>query len=140
MYSKRPHIVIGFHGCDIDVRNKLVNNPEEFQKSEKSQLKPTYMRIKSSLTVVGIETNDINDGTGTETFLRRKLDCAVIEGIHSVHKKSFDTTRGVFWEGDFPYKTAGFREKNHIQICVRNPNCIKGYFIPRDEDLDWLMP
>jgi hypothetical protein len=24
----------------------------------------------------------------------------------------------------------GFREKNHIQICVRNLNCIKGYFTP----------
>ncbi len=26
--------------------------------------------------------------------------------------------------------TAGFYTKNHIQLCVRNPDCIKGYFRP----------
>jgi len=31
---------------------------------------------------------------------------------------------------------AGFKEKNHIQICVRNRNCIKGYFLPREKAAD----
>ena len=34
----------------------------------------------------------------------------------------------VFTEGKDLYAGAGFKEKNHVQICVRNPNCIKGYF------------
>ena len=34
------------------------------------------------------------------------------------------------------YDGAGFLDKTHIQICIRNPNCIKGYFIPRKET-DW---
>ena len=42
--------------------------------------------------------------------------------------------RGVFWEGEDLYENAGFKEKNHIQICVRNSNCIKGFFIPREAD------
>ena len=46
----------------------------------------------------------------------------------------FDSVRGVFWEGKELYKNAGFREKDHIQICIRNPNCIKGYFLPRELD------
>ena len=70
-----------------------------------------------------------------DDILLRDLDCAVIEIIHRLHKetseRAFDSVRGVFWEGKELYPHAGFREKNHIQICIRNPNCIKGYFIPR---------
>lgn len=36
MYSKKPNIVFGFHGCDEEVRDKLINNPEYFQISDKS--------------------------------------------------------------------------------------------------------
>ncbi len=65
----------------------------------------------------------------------RNLDCAVIEAVHSIKKDTpppYDSVRGVFWEGDEVYKGAGFREQNHIQICVRNPNCIKAFFTPRE--------
>ena len=27
-----------------------------------------------------------------------------------------------------PLRDGGIRDKDHVQICVRNPNCIKGYF------------
>jgi hypothetical protein len=70
--------------------------------------------------------------------LYRKLDCAVFQYMHSVikieGKPAIDTVRGAFWEGEDLYPTAGFKEKNHIQICVRNPNCIKGYFRPIELD------
>ena len=71
-------------------------------------------------------------------LLLRELDCAVIETLHKVRKESklqpFDSVRGVFWEGEELYPNAGFREKDHIQICIRNPNCVKGYFLPREID------
>lgn len=71
-------------------------------------------------------------------LLLRDLDCAVFETIHQIRKDAndplYDSVRGVFWEGDELYPNAGFREKDHIQICVRNPNCIKGYFLPRQLD------
>ncbi len=67
-------------------------------------------------------------------LLLRYLDCAVIETIHTFNDenniKPYDSVRAVFWEGKELYKNAGFREKNHIQICIRNLNCIKGYFRP----------
>lgn len=73
--------------------------------------------------------------TGDDNFLVRYLDCAVIEAVHDINKLQnqppFDSVRAAFWEGPLLYPTAGFREKNHIQICIRNPNCIKGLFIPR---------
>lgn len=45
------------------------------------------------------------------------------------------------WEMEFIFgnKTL-FREKTHIQTCVRNPNCIKGYFAPIKEDITWIIP
>lgn len=42
----------------------------------------------------------------------------------------YDSVRGVFEEGLEPYPGSAFKEKTHIQVCVRNPNCIKGYFAP----------
>lgn len=36
--------------------------------------------------------------------------------------------RGVVVEGKRIYPNAGFHEKSHIQVCVRNLRCIKGYF------------
>ncbi len=75
-------------------------------------------------------------------LLKRYLDCAVIESIHQFNKDKnkpeFDSVRGVFFEGNELYPNAGFKEKNHIQIALRNPNCIKGYFIPRELDTSYV--
>ncbi len=80
-----------------------------------------------------------NKNVGTDKdLLLRELDCAVIEMLHQLrvdkNMAEFDSIRGVFWEGKPIYPNAGFREKDHIQICIRNPNCIKGYFLPKKED------
>jgi hypothetical protein len=66
----------------------------------------------------------------------RSLDCSVIENLHKqkVECVPYDTVRTVFIEGKPIYETAGFYEKTHIQICIRNPNCIEGFFIPRKEE------
>ena len=34
MYSKRPSFVIGFHGCDISIRDKIVMEQVVMKKSE----------------------------------------------------------------------------------------------------------
>ncbi len=71
----------------------------------------------------------------SKTNLHRKLDCAVIQTIHAFNEDQsqleYDSVRGVFVEGDKLYPNSGFNERNHIQLCIRNPNCIKGYFHPR---------
>lgn len=77
---------------------------------------------------------------GSPDKLLRELDCIIIENLHKLRRDAnfspFDSVRGMFDEGIELYPGAGFKDKNHIQICVRNPNCIKGYFIPRAEQ-DW---
>ena len=82
-------------------------------------------------------------GKSTDRLIR-KLDCAVIQTAHKINrdanKHPYDSVKGVFWEGKPLYPNAGFAEKNHIQICVCNPNCIKGYFLPRNIDIDYPNP
>ena len=63
--------------------------------------------------------------------LRRQLDCAVIQRLHAIYEEQgayVDTVRGVFAEGKEIYPGSGFDSKTHIQIAVRNPDCIKGVF------------
>lgn len=64
----------------------------------------------------------------------RALDCAVMNTLHTYRKDrelpAYDTVRGPFLEGEPIYENAGFLSKNHIQLCVRNTDCIKGYFRP----------
>ena len=96
--------------------------------------------MKTTSKTVDIPENKSIGGIGD--LLLRELDCAVIESLNmfneALHQRPFDSVRGVFYEGEELYPNAGFREKDHIQICIRNPNCIKGFFLPRK--LDYAYP
>jgi len=91
------------------------------------------------------ENKNIKEDKNKDLLLR-DLDCAVIEFMHQkiaeeIDKdirakgytdfKAFDSARGLFTEGGPAFPGAGIQKKNHIQICIRNNNCIKGFFLPR---------
>lgn len=64
----------------------------------------------------------------------RELDCAVLEYLHGEVDKSekpYDSVRCAFVEGEPIYEDSAFYEKTHIQVCIRNLKCIKGFFLPR---------
>ena len=75
---------------------------------------------------------------------KRELDCAVINTIHEINRKTgqkpFDSVRGVFFEGGLVYPGASFYNKTHIQICIKNPNCIKGFFNPLKKHPNFDIP
>jgi hypothetical protein len=208
MYRKRPNLMIGFHGCDIAVRDQLVTKPDMVKKSQEKYdwlghgfyvwennmerayqwaidkqergtletpsvvgvvflldycldltdseyigvLAEYFELMKGDLAVAGKSIPQNNDLPKDQyhDLIFRELDCAVIEYLH--HKienqvqfdlfgkgfselKPFDTVRGIFTEGGPAFEGAGIQMKNHIQICIRNLNCIKGFFIPRREIL-----
>jgi len=91
------------------------------------QLKETYKLLVD-------EGGVLPANVGGFDKLQRHLDCAVIESLHTLRDasadtlKPYDTVRGAFWEGEELYPNAGFKEKNHVQIVVRNQDSIKGYF------------
>lgn len=65
----------------------------------------------------------------------RALDCAVIQYIHRTNelqgKPAYDTIRCAFSEGSAAFPGSCITSRLHIQICVINPDCIQGYFLPR---------
>ena len=202
LYSRRSNLVIGFHGCDQSIAQKVVTGEESLLAStndydwlgngiyfwennearalqwaqELSKRKNTSIKNPAVIGAV-IDLGyclDLTDSTYLSELRRaynalvdlykelgkplpqntdigkstdrliRKLDCAVIQTAHKINrdanKHPYDSVKGVFWEGKPLYPNAGFAEKNHIQVCVCNPNCIKGYFLPRHIDMDYPNP
>lgn len=86
-------------------------------------LQQTYERQKAPLP----------RNTG-RSFRNRKLDCAVFETVHDFRRQRslppFDTVAAYFVEGEELYAGAAVRALDHVQICVRNPRQILGYFLP----------
>jgi len=195
MYSTRPGLVLGFHGCDKTVVDKVINGKADLNFSENTFdwlghgvyfweysaerafdyatevslhkkgknkikdpailgavidlgycldliefknlaiLKENFEYFKATCNSSGIELPINKTIGGTDDLLLRDLDCAIIEFVHqsriNMGRRPYDSIKGVFIEGSDLYPNAGFKEKNHIQICIRNPNCLKGFFLPR---------
>jgi len=203
MYPSKPGLIIGFHGCDLSVRDSVVNHKtslkssknqydwlgngiyfwennqqralqfaEELMKTPRGEkikkpavlgavidigfcldlldteylnlLSESHKTLLESCKILGLEVPVNKDIAGSTDLLLRHLDCAVIENLHLQRGKNklqeFDSVRSVFVEGDPVYAKSGFHYKNHIQICIRNPNCIKGLFIPMESDLGYEIP
>ena len=213
MYDLRPNLVIGFHGCDIRVRDKLLNRPNEIVISQKPYdwlghgmyfWENNYQRAmqwaEDKKRRGAIETPavigavlflgyccDLTDSScignlanayalmaersmrlGRELpvnrdlphdlqrdKLLRDLDCSTIEYMHDYlitkvrqdmkqkgfsETRIFDSTRGIFTEGGPAFEGSEIQAKTHTQLCIRNLNCIQGFFLPRREVeyLPWL--
>jgi len=195
IYSSRPNLLIGFHGCKKEDQQKLLESVSYVKKSQnnydwlghgmyfwENNLERAMLWVKkekriTSPAVVGavidlgncldlfdtygiellkkafklfeqeygdaIPQNEKHEKeTGDDKILRYR-DCAVLEFAHKFFERSgmkpFDSVRAAFMEGEQIYPGAGFREKTHIQICIRNPNCIKGFFLPRKESTDYSI-
>jgi hypothetical protein len=92
------------------------------------------LRVGHSVLAASLEPAEMPKNTLMQdgiTMLRR-LDCAVIETLHRLredrNEEPYDSVYGVFDEGKPAYDGAGFKEKTHIQLAVRNPAIIVHYF------------
>lgn len=104
IYLDRPNLYIGFHGCEKNVGIDLILHPNRIHMSAHD-----YEWLGHGFYVW--ENHSVND---------------IAEGI-----PYFDSVRGAFTEGVPAYPGTQFGDKNHIQVCVRNKKCIKGFFLPR---------
>lgn len=111
-------------GAKIDLGNCL----NLVEASSIEILQESYNSLKKLTIAAGKEMPE-NRGNN------RALDCAVIQYIHQSNKEKgilpFDTIRCAFPEGDEVYPGSAITARLHIQICVLNPDNIKGYFLPR---------
>lgn len=196
IYQKLPQIVLGFHGCDQSVVDKVLVSHEEHltpstntydwlgdgvyfwlndpirayewaveaKRRNKIQtpavigaiidlgmclnlcerestllLKRSYDELKSMFASLDMDLNQEYKNTRPDPggiMLWRELDCLVISHAHNIMSKygiTYDTVYGYFQEGIDAYPGSGIKEKSHIQISVRNTDCIKGYFLPRNK-------
>jgi hypothetical protein len=199
LYKKQPGFVLGFHGCDEAIAEKVLASNEHLKASTNdydwlgggiyfwegnparalefaqqaaglepkvskgrigkpcvigaiidlglccnlldssalAELAATYKSLAEAYDAAGVSL-PANKG---EDRRLRFLDCLSIETMHILREDgegnddgaalpAYDSVRGAFWEGGDLYPNAGFAKKAHIQIAVRNPDCIKGYFRP----------
>ena len=117
-------------------------NMTDYKSSE--ILKTGFELLKTFHDLSGKELPQNCKGRSKTDVLLRNLDCAVIQQIHEYNKRKgfeeYDSIRGVFTEGGEVYPGAAFVEKTHTQICIVNPNCIKGYFEPMQRDKEYKIP
>jgi hypothetical protein len=79
------------------------------------------------------EAQQIPENSGGPDQLRRERDCAVLNWLMERFTDDgdlFQTVRGVFTEGPPAFEGSAIRLKSHIQIAVRDPSCILGFFRP----------
>ncbi len=201
MYTRLPAFVIGFHGCDQRIGERIIAGTLPMRRSENDHdwlghgfyfwegnyaralewarfqaahprkdgpiirrpfalgavidlghclnlleqrslelVRQSHNALVEELSRIGLPLpENTNTGASKDRIVRR-LDCAVIEYLHQNHTATraapYDSVRAMFVEGEPLYAGAGFHAKSHIQICVRDERCIKGFFLPRTEPLD----
>ncbi|WP_038033695.1 hypothetical protein [Thermopetrobacter sp. TC1] len=195
MHNLSACFVLGFHGCDRRVAERLIRRRELFRRSENSydwlghgiyfwlenprracewarerarlqkefvpavvgaiinlgncldlttsagieHVKLGYLALKGDYAERGVplpENSRAHEKDGDR--LIRRLDCVVINQTCQLLEDNgtpVDTVKGIFTEGGWAYPGAGFKERTHTQICVRNPECILGVFYPPREAL-----
>lgn len=91
------------------------------------QVKTAHQKFKQVSEEIGTEMPQ-----NRPDRLRHDLDCAVVNYLHHLeaeeNRPAFDTVKGIFIEAPDLYPGSAFGSKNHIQIAVRNLDCIKGVF------------
>ena len=127
-------------GAIIDLGHCL--NLTDYYSTQVLQAGYQQLIKKSKLTDMEIPKN--KNTKNSNDWLLRDLDCAVIEHVHALTEENnfppYDSVRGIFTEGKPAFPGSGFKEKTHVQLCIVNPNCIKGYFNPLEPDSNYPLP
>jgi hypothetical protein len=113
-------------GAIIDLKHCL----DLLDSSGLQQVKDAHRTLADGYAKIG---KPLPKNTGRDKAARM-LDCLVMNSLHDYLQSSgqpeYDSVRAMFPEGDELYPDAGFKDKNHIQLCIRDKRCIKGYFRP----------
>jgi hypothetical protein len=132
-------------GAIIDLRNCL----DLLNRTDQELVRLAYNSLVSFYQGAELPLpQNLNSKKGGDKDRRaRALDCDVITHLHEImdfnpeDEKAlfdriphFDTVRGMFTEGSELYPGAAFYHQSHVQIAVRNPDCIRGVFFPPELD------
>lgn len=104
------------------------------------EMYPIFQRFSQERGEI-LPKNQAVSGQINRDKVLRYLDCAIIKyTLDKLDGKGnhYQTVRGVFLEGGEAYPGAGIMLKSHIQISVRDPRCIVGFFRPNVDFSDKL--
>jgi hypothetical protein len=143
LYRLSSSFILGYHGCDVGVGERLLAGAA--RRGESKAYKPFVigavielglcldLTTSSGLEWVKIAYESLRQvtqaasltlPTNSKDQLRRNLDCAVIRRLHTILEAqiqpAIETLKGVFTEGQPVYPGAGFREK----LTSRSPSAI----------------
>ena len=110
MQSKLPSFVFGYHGCDESVKSAVLFGKEHLRPS----------------------TNDY-DWLGRGIYFWEQNAERAMDFAQESCRLWNERGRGLFQEGPPVYEGSGVMKETHIQIAVRNIDCIIAYFDPRKE-------
>lgn len=94
---------------------------------------PAFLRFSAGKP---LPQNESPPGGAGEDLVLRKLDCAVVKwSLDRLREQEDDrqTVRCVFTEGEPAFPESRIMLKSHIQVAVRDPACILGFFKPRGD-------
>lgn len=99
------------------------------------ELKEAFPLFKAELERLGEElpANRSPRSSTSPDILLRYLDCAVLDwylDLYGQEYPPYQSVRGVFVEGEPVFEGACIHTKTHIQLAIRDPACILGYFKP----------
>lgn len=112
-------------------------------------LAKAYTAFKKTIRPDGLEfpKNKSPRNQSSPDEVVRLLDCAVInwtlDSLKTTIREDFQTVRCVFTEGEPAFPGSKIMLKSHIQVAVRDPACILGYFRPNLDipgDLSFPIP
>lgn len=97
-----------------------------------NEVAKAYEMLRDYYQQMGLE---LPKNTVGQDKVKRELDCAVIQALHAYRVTKgldrYDSVRAPFPEDKSLFDNSGFRKRNHIQICIVQPeHCITGYFKP----------
>ncbi|OWT57552.1 hypothetical protein [Candidimonas nitroreducens] len=118
-------------GAVIDLRNCLDLSHQQGIREAADALEALKISRGDKPLPVNKRANDEDDD-----IIVRNLDRAIVNYLHVLRKGAalspYDSVRCPFSQGKPLADTSFFHEYSHVQIAVRNTNCILGYFLPQN--------
>lgn len=137
-YTAKPIATPAVVGAILQVQNWLDMTTQAGIK----EFSLAYQAMVTGLNVAGtaIPANRPANEADTDVIYRA-LDNAVFTWLHAARASqepplpSFQAVRAAFHQGEKVAPTSGFHASTHIQIALRDNNCVLGWFLPAGAEL-----
>lgn len=137
-YTARPIATPAVVGAVLQVQNWL----DMTTQAGIHEFSLAYQAFAAGLNAKGTPVPANRPANNTDTdVIYRALDNAVFTWLHKARESqipplpSFQAVRAAFHQGEKVAPTSGFHVSTHIQISLRDNNCVVGWFLPTGAEL-----